>query len=266
MNELQHPEELLAEYVDGALGPEDRALVEAHLLACAACREDVSLAGGARDALGSLPELDVPAGATWPVVERARRRRTLLPGIPWNPRVAWATAGAAAVAAAVVWGFVATRTPSGDQAAAPAPAAEERAEAPGVAADRAGADYPLYRTSDQDYEPASLRELAVDLAAEAQVALDQGFQEPPAAFYANGRALSRLTPQATTSLSCVTEAVAPGRALVPFVVEAARFEGELAYVAAFLQAEAPDRAYTELTIYVVSREECALRSFASQRL
>src|SRR5919108_95280 len=54
---LQVPEELRAEFVDGTLGPEDRARVESHLSTCASCREEVSLAGPVREALSGLPDL-----------------------------------------------------------------------------------------------------------------------------------------------------------------------------------------------------------------
>ncbi|MGH2723571.1 MAG: anti-sigma factor family protein [Actinomycetota bacterium] len=58
-----HPDELLAEYADGTLGPDDRARVEAHLEACPSCRQELDLASGARRALRALPELPVPRGS-----------------------------------------------------------------------------------------------------------------------------------------------------------------------------------------------------------
>src|SRR5437763_16956423 len=70
-----HPDELLADYVGGSLEAAQRREVERHLSSCAACREDVALAGRARAALGALSELEVPVGVTRPVVEGARPRR-----------------------------------------------------------------------------------------------------------------------------------------------------------------------------------------------
>jgi hypothetical protein len=37
-------------------------------------------------------------------------------------------------------------------------------------------------------------------------------------------------------------------------------------VASFLQGPAPDQAYDRVVIWVVGREDCRLRSLASQRL
>jgi hypothetical protein len=64
----------------------------------------------------------------------------------------------------------------------------------------------------------------------------------------------------------VVAAVSPGRSLAPFTVVAGKFDGEPAYIGAFLQADRPDRPYRHLAVYVVSRDGCALRSFARQQL
>jgi hypothetical protein len=270
MNELQHPEELLAEYVDGTLGPEDRAGVESHLTTCVSCREEVALAGAARQALGTLPQLDAPPGLAWPVVQRAQRRRWL-PAL--SPRVAW-TAGAAAVAAAIVAGFVFMGGPqqfTGDTAGAPAEGErglqpkDEAVESEEDAMAAAATAYPIYRRSDRDYDGLSLGVLARDLTTEAKGALEAGFPEPPALFYTRTAFLSSDR-RSQRALSCLVEAVSPDRSLAPFTVVAAKFEGEPAYVGAFLQADRPDSRYAELVLYVVARDDCSLRSFARQRL
>ena len=269
----QHPEELLAEYVDGTLEPDLRARVESHLATCGSCREEVALAAPAREALSGLPQLDVPAGTTWPVVQRARQRKRWLPTI--SPRVAWATAGAAAVlivATALIGGQV---LPSGDLAepaqeqrgAAPEEGAEEEAMAPAMNADRGAIlAYPTFRRSERDYDGASIVSLARTLTEEAKQALDQGFPEPPADYYTRTAALIELPARTRQALSCIVTAVSPDRSLAPFTVVVARFEGEPAYVGAFLQADRPDRPYAEVVLYVVSRDDCALRSFARQQL
>jgi anti-sigma factor RsiW len=272
MTEHQHPEELLAEYVDGTLGPEDRARVESHLTTCVSCREEISLAGSARQALGTLPQLDVPSGLTWPVLQRARQRRRWLPALP--PRVAWATAGAAAVAAAVIGGFVLMGGQQlvRDTVSGPAEGSEQFAPGQGEldesqdeAAAKAETTYPTYRRSGRDYDSVSLASLARDLTTDAKRALEQGFPEPPAAFWTRTTLLSSAA-RTRRALSCVAEAASPDRSLAPFTVLVARFEGKPAYVGAFLQADTPDRSYDELVLYVVSRDDCALRSFARQRL
>jgi hypothetical protein len=267
----QHPEELLAEYVDGTLGPAERARVESHLSTCGSCREEVALAGPTREALSSMPELDVPAGTTWPVVQRARQRKRWLPAL--SPRVAWATAGAAAaliLVFALVGGQIIPTVgdaegPSSERGPAPEEAAEDAAMAP---APTAGGplDYPTFRRSARDYDGAALASLAEELTGEAKQALEQGFPEPPAVYYTRTTALLNLPARTRRALSCVVKAISPDRSLAPFTLVAARFEGEAAYVGAFLQADRPDRPYAELVLYVVSRDGCALRSFARQQL
>ena len=59
---MNHPFELLAGYVDGALPEGERAVVDAHLRGCAECRADLGLAREARQALASLADEPVPAG------------------------------------------------------------------------------------------------------------------------------------------------------------------------------------------------------------
>ena len=59
---MTHPEELLAEYVDGSLGQDERAVVDAHLEGCDQCRAEVAAAHRARGALIALPEVELPEG------------------------------------------------------------------------------------------------------------------------------------------------------------------------------------------------------------
>ena len=61
---MTHPDELLADYVDGSLTPEEGAAVDAHLASCARCRAEVDVASRAARALASLPEPRAPAGVT----------------------------------------------------------------------------------------------------------------------------------------------------------------------------------------------------------
>lgn len=53
-------EPLLSSLLDGALGPEERRLVQAHVAACAACSDDVESLGRARALVRSLPVRAVP--------------------------------------------------------------------------------------------------------------------------------------------------------------------------------------------------------------
>jgi hypothetical protein len=269
-----HPEELLAEYADGSLGPEDRARVDAHVAACSTCREELELAGSARRSLEALPDLEVPAGTTWPVVQRAQQRRRWLPAM--SPRAAWVTAGAAAAAAAVIGAFALVGgldLAAGPQAGSDRSAAGRRVSGPGTtpapqfeAADgMAGARYPTFRRSDQNFDSRSLLTLSKAVSGQARVALRQGYPEPPARYW--GEALLTDLPRSTRrALACVVGAVSPDRSLAPFTVVAASYEGDPAYIGVFLQAERPESPYQHVAFYVVSRTDCSLRYFARQSL
>ena len=51
---MSHPDDLLADYVDGTLDERARADVDTHLLGCARCRDEVRLAATAKAALVEL--------------------------------------------------------------------------------------------------------------------------------------------------------------------------------------------------------------------
>ena len=91
-----HPEQLLAEYVDGSLGADDRATVEAHLASCSSCADEVSMARQARMMLTELPEVPVPLGLDQRILQQTERRAR------WESPFAWRAARVAVVAAAVV--------------------------------------------------------------------------------------------------------------------------------------------------------------------
>jgi len=93
---MTHPEELLAEYVNGSLSASDIASVEEHLAACTACSADVSRARAARSALGFLPEVPAPDGVASRALDAAARPE----GRPGWYR--WLGAGAAAAVVALV--------------------------------------------------------------------------------------------------------------------------------------------------------------------
>ena len=66
---MTHPEELLAEYVDGSLQQDERTAVDAHIAACERCRDEVASARRARTALSALPEADLPI-AFWHIYDQ----------------------------------------------------------------------------------------------------------------------------------------------------------------------------------------------------
>lgn len=268
MNE--HPDELLAEYGDDALGPEDRARVEAHVSGCARCTEELSLAGEARTALGTLPVLEAPDGIGFAARSEARR------GSP-RPRLLKAVAGIAAAAvliggvtfAALSGGDDAAESPGEGDAAAEAPASEETQErapepAAGFSAD-AAVLYPRFERSGERYRAGDLADVGGRLREEALGALEQGMPPTAADFYA-GFDVTTLPRPTAQALACVTDAFTPDRSVVPFVIEQARFEQEPAYLASFLQGPAPDQPYDRIVLIVAGRDDCVLRTLASQRL
>jgi hypothetical protein len=125
--------------------------------------------------------------------------------------------------------------------------------------------YPFFGRTAEDYDSSSINRLSREVTVGARKALDEGFLEPPARWYAYNL-LAALPAQTRRALACVASAVSPGRSLAPYSILAASYEGEPAYVGAFLQADQPDRPYRHLVLYVVSRQDCTLRSFARQQL
>lgn len=272
-----HPEELLADYVEGTLSADERARVDAHLETCERCREELALATEARAALASLPDLQAPAGIPLAVRRGARTA----------PSRTLRRVGAVAVAAAIVAvGAVAIGNlnlggggrSGGDSTAgggparmedAPAPAAEGagQAEGGGVASAALAAPpiVPDYVESKHDYTADRLASLARRLRDSAHVAIDAGIRPNADAFFKDFDATG-FTLQVRRAIRCVLSEVPPTQLIVPFRIEAASFEGTPAYVAAFLQGPAPEKPYDRIVIWVVDREGCSLLSLASQVL
>jgi putative zinc finger protein len=269
MNE--HPDELLAEYVDGSLEADDRARVEAHLASCSICSEEVAVAGEVRTALTALPEVPVPLGTTQRVLGRVERRPR------WSSPFAWRAAGLAAAAAAVVGVVVylgnrstveeapSVRSeralePATDEAGAPVPAPAEGAFTSTVAD-----DFPQYTESGINYTPETLTDATRRFATDAQAALNQGFPPTARAFY-RGYDLRSLVEPAQKAVDCVNTGVPPDRSVVPFVIEAAEFEGRPAYLLAYLRGTDADTPYDRVQVVVVDRESCGVLHFARQTL
>jgi len=267
-----HPDELLAEYTEGTLGPEDRSRVEAHLAACRRCRDEVLLARGAREALAGLPELEAPAGLGMAVRRQAR-------AAPGGARVWRVLAPVAAAAVLIAGGIVVVGALSGEDAGGPtatsgdagaegAPAAPQEAPMEAEAADGrqlTTAGLPRYSETSENYTQAGLVTLARSLRDEARTELGHGLAPSATSFFV-AFDLSALPTRLRDVYRCVVADVPPDQLIVPFTIEAAAFEGEPAYVASFLQGPAPDQPYDRLVIWVVGRDDCRLRSLASQRL
>jgi hypothetical protein len=270
MNE--HPEELLADYVDGSLEADDRARVEAHLASCSVCSEEVAVAGETRRALTALPEVPVPFGTEQRVLRHARRGRR------WSSPFAWKAAGLAAAAAAVVGvvvylgnppssedapsgGSERALVPAAVDAAAPAPSPTEEA----ALGSAVRTILPRYDDSGTNYTPATLTATVRRFASEAEAALNEGFPPTARAFY-GGYDFRSLVGPARKAVDCVNRGVPPDRTVVPFVIEAAKFEDRPAYLVVYLRGTDADTRYDRVQVVVVDRESCGVLHFARQNL
>jgi Putative zinc-finger len=267
----EHPEELLAEYAEGGLSPEDRARVETHLAGCETCREELSLAREAVAALSATPEVAPPPG-----LELAVRRRSRGPS-----RAVWIAAGAAAAAAGVIVAAILVLGPQGGGEAAlsggggSGGSAERAPEdqlqgagptAPGGALAEDAASL-LVQETDKDYSATSLATLGRRLRDSARASLEQrqALADTAQQFFADFE-LDELPGRTRAAVNCVFDEVPPEQLLVPYAIQSASFEGEAAYVAAFLQGPSNDTPYDRLLIWVVDRETCSLRYYAAHQL
>lgn len=266
-----HPEELLAEYEDGTLGADDRATVETHLASCSACADEVSMAKRARMTLSDLPDVPVPLGLDQRILRQTERQSR------WESPFAWRAARVAAVAAAVVGVGTAIFLGSNRGSDELAPTAggqrlEEQAEdaaggeALAPATESLDAAYPRYSDSGRNYTSTTLARAVRGFADEATAALDQGFARTAREFYGNAELSLRIRDQAAKAVECVNTGVPPDRTVVPFVVEAARFDGKPAYLVVYLRGDDADTPYDRVQVIVVDRENCTVLHFARQNL
>jgi hypothetical protein len=255
MNVTEHPEELLAEYVDGTLDERVRRDVELHLAACATCRAEVDLAAAAADVLARLPEEPVPLGLTGPVlseIEREDRREER----PWGRRIQW-IAGAAAAAALIA--VVAVSVP--DLGGSGEPGAGSGAD---LGAAEAGDDGAAQ--SARAYPPVPLEELDVNYDDEALAALSDEVAAQA------GRGEDFAPPAEGTgaveerALGCVGRGAGVGEQDVLVRLISARYKKEPVYVAVYLDGPGIGQPPRSVVIWVVSAETCEFREFTSQRI
>lgn len=269
---MTHPEELLAEYVDGSLEPPARASVDAHLAECPRCRGEIELATGAQVALRALPEVAAPPG----IADRALREAAAGPpssrsadGPPRYARVL------PIAAAAVLVGLLAITIPrlgGSDQLASQASAeggggavTQATDNAPVPRAEAVGTTRALEKLAksgvsieqqEVDYDEAALRSLVDDAAAQwAGVVLPQAARSTSL----GGAAFS---PGAASDTAEASVCVA---ADVPEVVDAvlvrlieASYQGEPAYLAVVLEGTKPGEPADAAVVYIVRKDDCSL--------
>ncbi|HEX6230533.1 MAG TPA: zf-HC2 domain-containing protein [Actinomycetota bacterium] len=249
---MTHPEELLAGYVDDTLTDTERAGVDAHLVSCDLCREEVELSRSAVAALGALEDEPVPFGVTGPVLAEAGRRFERRRAVLWQ-RVQWAAG--VAVAAALVAVVAVSLGGGGDDEALRAGAGAD-AEAPVTAEEGAalGAPPGLERQRDVSYDEAGIESLAREAASIPQPAApDEGSTRHAAP----DRALECLR----TSGAPVDE---PGDLLVRLIE--AKYLGTPAYLAVFLEGPGAGQPADHAVVWVAATDDCRILTTASQRL
>lgn len=253
---MTHPEDLLAEYVDGTLADDQRAVVDAHLVTCARCRQEIEAAGRAVSALAALPEEPVPLGVTGPVVAEAEgaghpapRRR------PAWERFQWAGGLAAAAALLLVAVVLLPQLTgrSGDEGASGGSARAPAAEAGGEDATLGVTAPPVQmEVLDRDLDDDDLRRLAED-AADAAPAVPE-------------REASAVLEPADPAISCLTESgmIEGGDVLVRAI--RAGYLGTPAYVGVFHESPAAGEPPEKILVLVVSSSECTFLTAISQRI
>jgi hypothetical protein len=259
---VSHPDDLLADYVDGTLAERERAAVDAHLTGCARCSVEIRQAEAAKAALSELEDVPVPFGVTGPVLAEAGRRFEHRPGVVWG-RFQWA-AGLAAAAALVL--VVALNL--GDEDAQNT-AAPERAAAATGGTGAAGAEATpgvipfagLERQPDVSYDEAGIHAVASDAAGAVLAAEAAG--DSQAAF-----ASTVPDSRERTSLArgCIDQSGVRGPNDVLIRLIEAEFEGTPAFIGVFAEGPGAGQAPDHIVVFVVARDDCRILSTASQRI
>jgi anti-sigma factor RsiW len=243
---MSHPDELLADYVDGTLPAAQRADVEAHLASCARCREEVSLASAGRKALRSAGDVPVPSGIADRAIADAGAPADLDAARRSRSPQRWLGA-AAAIAAVVVLVAV---------------AAPKLGTSPStVAAAGAGAE----GATDASFAVATGVEVTQDDVASddlaALAATAGGVQGPEAAAGGSGAAVPTLTPVRTDAAAlpqataCLTHAFGDSPGTLTRVV-AVDYEGTPAYLGFYAVGPGAGLPATRIQLLVASVDGC----------
>ena len=259
---MSHPEDLLADYVDGTLDERKRAAVDAHLPGCARCSAEVRQAGAARATLRELEDVPVPFGVTGPVLAEAGRRFERRPGVVWG-RFQWA-AGLAAAAALVV---VVALNVGGEDARNTAAPERTAAVAGGSGAAGAEAATPgvipfagLERQADVNYDEAGIHAVASEAAGAVLAAKDAGAQAAFASTVPDSKERTSL------ARDCVDQSGVRGPNDMLIRLIEARFEGTPAFIGVFSEGPGAGQAPDHIVVFVVAKDDCRIISTASQRI
>ena len=241
---MNHPYELLTGYVDGDLPEGERAIVDAHLEVCGACRNEIVLANGARRALRTLTDVPVPADVSAPALAEVSATSRAATSAGTTPR--WYRAAGLAAAAAIVALVVVALPRLGDDATGPGTAAlrTEDATATGEV-----------QTQDKNWT----RETLANLAATARSAGAPA--APPAA---EATASDAVDP--ATALECLRAAYPAIEGSVPVLLIDARFEGTPAYLGVFESGAGEGQPADRRTALAASSQQCRFLHLTSARI
>jgi anti-sigma factor RsiW len=262
---VTHPDDLLADYVDGTLNERRRADVDAHLQGCGRCREEVRMAGAAKASLAELEDVPVPFGVTGLVVVEAGKRFEKR-GKTWD-RFRWA-AGLAAAAALVLVVALNLGRGDGQDAAQPAAAgAGTGATGAGVeagsAADTALPFLGIERQPNVTYDEEGIQAVAI----QARDALVAGEKTDSQAALAAPDASARFG-AADGARRCIQRSGLPTdntRDVLIRLIQA-KFEDTPAYIAVFGESPGAGQPADHVVVWVVSSGDCRILHTASQRV
>ena len=266
---MSHPEDLLAEYVDGTLAERERAFVDTHLDGCARCSSEIRQAEAAKTALSELEDVPVPFGVTGPVLAEAGRRFEGRRRVAWD-RFQWA-AGLAAAAALIV--VVALNVGGGEARNAATPAATSASGGTGAAGGAEGAApgaihfAGIERQPNVNYDDPGIQAVALE-AANAVVAAEEAQAGEPTSAPAAAFATSAQDSKERTTLAkdCVQQSGIQGQQDVLIRLIEAEFEGTPAYIAVFSEGPGAAQPPDHIVVFVVAKDDCRILSTASQRI
>jgi hypothetical protein len=261
---MTHPEELLADYVDGTLEDEQRAVGDAHLPGCATCREELELARGALAALANLEDEPVPFGVTGPVLAEAGRRFERRRVVVYE-RLQWAAGLAAAAALVLVValniGGGSDRDGTASLESTSAADAEAGGEAPEGEAGQGSIAFAFRGLEEQegvDYDDAGILALARD---SLPIVTGQA-----AAATEGSTASARV---ADDALACIEASGAPTvgdprDTLIRLI--AAEFDGTPAYIALYAESPGAGQPADRVVVWAVDQQTCGILTTASLRI
>jgi Putative zinc-finger len=237
---MTHPDELLAEYEDGALAVGERAVLEGHLARCARCRDQVELARAARAALVGVPDAVAPSAIGDRAIGAARSPRKAPAWYRWG-------GVAAGVAAAIVVGaLVLPKVGTGEdrEAAGALPAA-----APSTSGSLVQPATSI-ESQDAEYDAKGVEQLAGTYAGKGFGLATTDRAAAPA------QETTGKAPAFEAASTCLDRAASGAEGELIRLIQA-RYEGTSAYFGVYLTGPAAGRPANGVRVLVVPINACS---------